>query len=65
MFNRRCESQNGSIPEKVNLNGHTKKKKKSIFFHATTIAHEPCIIMLQNVQNEYEIDVENILPISN
>ena len=32
VFNRRCESQNGSIPEKVNLNGHKEEEKNQYFF---------------------------------
>ena len=56
------ESQNGSIPEKVNLNGHKEEEKKiNIFSCYNEIAHKPCIIMLENVHN----DVEIFLPISN
>ena len=40
---RRCESQNGSLPEKVNLNGH-KEKKINIFSCYTDSTQIQCAL---------------------
>ena len=61
VFNRRCESQNGSIPEKVNLNGHKEEKKIDIF----SCYNDSTRTLHYYATKLYEIDVENFLPILN
>ena len=48
-------------PEKVNLNGHKEEKKINIF----SCYNDSTQTLHYNATKCYEIDVENILPISN
>ena len=65
MFNRRCESQNGSIPEKVNLNGHKEEEEKINIFSCYNDSTRTLHYNATKCAKCYDIDVENILPISN